>query len=48
MPTGQTDPPRFTDLSQFRYRATSDIPGRIERAHEASARYLADRGLGAA
>ena len=47
LPTGQTDPPRFTDLSQFRYRATSDIRGRIERAHEASARYLADRGLGA-
>jgi NTE family protein len=45
LPTGQTDPPHFTDLSQFRYRATSDIRGRIERAREASARYLAERGL---
>jgi NTE family protein len=47
LPTGQTDPPRFTDLSQFRYRATSDIPGRIERAYEASAGYLAAHALGA-
>jgi NTE family protein len=47
LPTGQTDPPRFTDLSQFRYRATSDIAGRIERAYEASAGYLAANALGA-
>jgi NTE family protein len=45
LPTGQTDPPRFTDLSQFRYRATAGIDGRIARAHEASARYLTDHGL---
>src|SRR4051794_6139261 len=47
LPTGQTEPPRFTDLSQFRYRATSDIAGRIERAYEASAGYLAAHALGA-
>jgi NTE family protein len=48
LPTGQTDPPRYTDLSQFRYRATAGIRERIERAHEASARYLSDHDLGAA
>ena len=40
LPTGQTDPPRYTDLSQFRYRDTSVVRARIERAYEASARYL--------
>ena len=40
MPTGQREPPRFTDLSQFRYRDTSKIPGHIERAYEASSAYL--------
>jgi NTE family protein len=40
LPTGQRDPPRFTDLSQFRYRDSSGIAARMERAHEASARYL--------
>jgi NTE family protein len=48
LPTGQTDPPRFTDLSQFRYRSTAGIAGRIERAYAASAEYLAANGLGAA
>jgi NTE family protein len=47
LPTGQTDPPRYTDLSQFRYRATTEVRGRIERAREASARYLEANGLGA-
>jgi len=44
MPTGQTEPPRYTDLSQFRYRDTSKIPGHIERAYEASKEYLSEQG----
>jgi len=44
--TGQQDPPRYTDRSQFRYRDTTDVRDRIARAHEASARYLDERGLG--
>ena len=40
LPTGRRDPPRFTDASQFRYRDTSRVAERIERAYEASARYL--------
>lgn len=44
--TGQQDPPRFTDRSQFRYRDTADVGERIGRAHEASARYLDEHGLG--
>jgi NTE family protein len=48
MPTGQVDPPRYTDLSQFRYRDASQIGERIDRAHAASLDYLAERGLGAA
>jgi NTE family protein len=46
--TGQADPPRFTDRSQFRYRDTSSVPERIARAHAASARYLDEHGLGGA
>ena len=37
MPTGQPNPPRYTDLSQFRYRDTSKVPEHIARAYEASA-----------
>ena len=44
--TGQRDPPRYTDRSQFRYRSTPDVPERIARAHEASAGYLEEHGLG--
>jgi NTE family protein len=47
LPTGQPDPPRYTDLSQFRYRDTAAVSERIARAHAASARYLAERGIGA-
>jgi NTE family protein len=47
LPTGQTDPPRYTDLSQYRYRATAEIGGRIERARDATAGYLREHGLGA-
>ena len=44
--TGQRDPPRFTDRSQFRYRSMPDVRERIARAHEASADYLDEHGLG--
>ena len=46
MPTGQASPPRYNDLSQLRYRDTSRIRQRIDDAHAASARYLAEHGLG--
>ena len=42
LPTGQSDPQRYTDLSQFRYRDTSKIRDHIAGAYAASARYLAD------
>jgi NTE family protein len=42
MPTGQTAPPRYTDLSQFRYRDTTRVRGHIETAYEASGRFLDD------
>ncbi len=46
LPTGQTDPPRYNDLSQLRYRDTSRIGEGIARAREASAAYLDDLGRG--
>ena len=46
LPTGQDDPPRYTDLSQYRYRETARMPQRISRAREESARYLEAHGLG--
>ncbi len=46
LPTGQQHPPRYTDLSQFRYRDTTHVDERIVRAGEASARYLQAHGLG--
>jgi NTE family protein len=46
LPTGQQDPPRYTDLTQFRYRDTTRVPERIERARRATLDYLAERGLG--
>ena len=46
--TGERVPPRFTDRSQMRYRDISQRGERIARAHEASARYLDEHGLGAA
>jgi NTE family protein len=45
LPTGQSDPPRYTDLSQFRYRDTAAVRDRIARAHEASLAYLEEKGL---
>jgi NTE family protein len=47
MPTGQTEPPRYTDLSQLRYRDMTKVRGHIDTAYEASARYLAETGAGA-
>jgi NTE family protein len=46
LPTGQREPPRYTDLSQFRYRDTSNIGERIARAHAASLSYLDEHRLG--
>ena len=46
LPTGQTDPPRFNDLSQLRYRDSSDIAAKIAGAREATARYLDDAARG--
>jgi NTE family protein len=40
LPTGADEAPR-ADLSQLRYRSVGGIAGRIERAYEASAAYLA-------
>ncbi len=44
--TGQRDATRYTDRSQFRYRDTAHVRERITGAHEASARYLEEHGLG--
>lgn len=44
LPTGDREPPRYTDLAQFRYRDTSKIPDHIERAYEASRAYLDGAG----
>jgi NTE family protein len=46
LPTGQVDPPRYTDISQFRYRDTSKVRPRIERAYEASLEYLEQHAIG--
>jgi NTE family protein len=40
LPTGQTDPPRYNDLKQLRYRDGSQIAANIARAREATAVYL--------
>jgi NTE family protein len=47
LPTGEQEPPRYNDLSQLRYRDTSNVRERIALADEASARYLEQHGLGA-
>ena len=44
LPTGQQEPPRYSDLSQLRYRDTSNVRERIALAHVASARYLEQHG----
>jgi NTE family protein len=46
LPTGEADLSRRADLrQQLRYRDFGAIPERIERAYEASRRYLADAGI---
>jgi NTE family protein len=40
LPTGQAEPPRFSDLSQLRYRDVSHVTDAIARAREATGRYL--------
>ena len=44
LPTGQSEPPRYTDLSQLRYRDTSKVRAHIDAAYEASRRYLHEDG----
>jgi NTE family protein len=48
LPTGQQELPRYSELSQFRYRDTSKIPEHIERAFQASSAYLDRLQSGAA
>jgi NTE family protein len=43
LPTGQTDPPRYSDLSQLRYGDVSQVAAAIARARDATARYLEER-----
>ena len=45
LPTGQSEAPRYNDLSALRYRVSADVGESIERAHEASLNYLQERGL---
>lgn len=40
LPTGEENPPRFSDLSQLRYRDFSDVAKRVAGAHAASSAYL--------
>jgi NTE family protein len=46
LPTGQEDAPRYSDLSQLRYRDLSRVRDDIERAYEASSAYLAEQAEG--
>jgi len=46
LPAGEGNVPRFSDLSQLRYRDFSDSAKRIERAYGASRQYLADAQAG--
>ena len=43
LPTGESDPPRYADLSALRYRDFSRVQTRIDQAYEATAAYLRDR-----
>ena len=45
LPTGQTEPPRYNDLSALRYRVSGDVGESIARAHAATRSYLEERGL---
>ena len=45
LPTGAPDPPRYSDLSQLRYRDASRVSERIAGARTATARRLEELGL---
>ncbi|GAC1322391.1 MAG: patatin-like phospholipase family protein [Mycobacteriales bacterium] len=45
LPTGAPEPLRFNDLSQLRYRNFRDAGASIDRAYDASRKYLADAGV---
>jgi NTE family protein len=45
LPTGEENPPRFSDLSQLRYRDFSDAAKRVAGAHEATSVYLDRAGV---
>jgi len=45
LPTGAPDPPRYSDLSQLRYRDASRVSERIAVARTATARRLEELGL---
>jgi NTE family protein len=40
LPTGEPEPARYSDISQFRYRDFKTVATRIRRAHRAAAAYL--------
>jgi NTE family protein len=40
LPTGEPEPPRYSDISQLRYRDFKAVAARIKRAHGAAAAYL--------
>jgi NTE family protein len=42
LPTGEENPPRFSDLSQLRYRDFSEVAKRIAGAYAAASAYLED------
>src|SRR5215213_11944067 len=48
LPTGWTDPPRYSALKQLRYRDASRVRERIGSAQEATVRHLDGHGLGGA
>jgi NTE family protein len=45
LPTGEEKPPRFSDLSQLRYRDFSDVAKRIAGAYGATQSYLDQAGV---
>ncbi len=45
LPTGEEKPPRFSDLSQLRYRDFSDVAKRIAGAYGATESYLDQAGV---
>jgi NTE family protein len=47
LPTGEEKPPRFSDLSQLRYRDFSDVAKRVAGAQAATEAYLDQAGVGA-